>query len=654
MTPGIQRSTWLLVGSILLTVAIYWPGLSGPFLFDDRFNFSIIQEWLAGEASLAHAIFGHQSILVSRPVAMASFVANAALGGDDAFFFKLGNLLVHAACGIAAFYLFRTLLRQSGAKMGAIGAAVAVAVWLLHPLNVSTVLYAVQRMAQLSALFTLLALLSYCGARAAIANGDRRTALVLLFVAFPALTLLGVLSKQNAAVAPALCLLIELAFPTVASWRQSRIIKVFYLLSLGLPIVGGVTLLAMSRFTFLADYANYDFTLGQRLLTQSRVLCDYIGQIYFPRTPLMGLYSDDFSLSTGLFQPITTFWSTLSLAAISIAALVTRKRTPFLFFGWFFFLIAHIVESSFLPLDIYFEHRNYLPALGLIFAAVGLIDQLLQGARTNVLTSQQLALLMGISVLAVSGYATLGRVLVWKDKQSIVDQGVKYHPHSLRAQLDRAGLASDRGDQRVHLEVMQTLAASQNSQHRLIGEIYLTAISCQVNQDADPSLLRKALRNAQPRLTFTETHAFNVLSYTLLKRGCGRITDSLAAEVISTFADSAGLQPDQMQPKWLARYAAAQLYARAQNWDAALKQARLAWQPNADPAIGALLAELQAKKGLFAESDATLQDAASRIKCRDQKNLKGLGELWFGIEQLRATQLAAPPRDLPSFNCRQW
>lgn len=654
MTPGIQRSTWLLVGSILLTVAIYWPGLSGPFLFDDRFNFSIIQEWLAGEASLAHAVLGHQSILVSRPVAMASFVANAALGGDDAFFFKLGNLLVHVACGSVAFYLFRTILRQSGARMGSMGAAVAVAIWLIHPLNVSTVLYAVQRMAQLSALFTLLALLSYCGARAAVANGNHRKALILLFVAFPALTLLGILSKQNAAVTPALCLLIELTFPIAPSWRQNRTIKVFYLLSLGLPMLGIVALLAMSRFTFLADYANYDFTLGQRLLTESRVLFDYIGQIYFPRTPLMGLYSDDFSLSTGLFQPITTFWSILALAAISIAALITRKRMPFLFFGWFFFLIAHIVESSFLPLDIYFEHRNYLPALGLIFAAVGLIHQLLQGARTNVLSPQQLALLMGVSVLAVSGYATLGRVLVWKDKQSIVDQGVKYHPHSLRAQLDRAGLASDRGDQKVHLEVMETLARSQNGQHRLIGEIYLTAISCQENRDADPSHLQKALRNAQPRLTFTETHAFNVLAYTLLKRGCGRITDSLAADTISKFADSAGLQPEQMQPKWLARYAAAQLYARAQNWDAALKQAQLAWQPNADPAIGALLAELQAKKSLFAESDATLQAAASRIKCRDEKNLRGLGELWFGIERLRSAQLGTPMRALPSFQCRQW
>ena len=94
--PIRRDPTWLLLATLLITACLYWPGLNGPFLFDDRFNFTVIQEWLRGEASLQKAIFGHQSLMLGRPVAMASFIANAAVGGDSALYFKLGTL--PAAC----------------------------------------------------------------------------------------------------------------------------------------------------------------------------------------------------------------------------------------------------------------------------------------------------------------------------------------------------------------------------------------------------------------------------------------------------------------------------------------------------------------------------------------------------------------------------
>jgi hypothetical protein len=73
-------------------------------------------------------------------------------------------------------------------------ASLLAAIWLLHPLNASTVLYAVQRMAQLSALFVLAAVWAYLAARAQLAAGRTRRALLGLFVLVPLLVVAGLLS----------------------------------------------------------------------------------------------------------------------------------------------------------------------------------------------------------------------------------------------------------------------------------------------------------------------------------------------------------------------------------------------------------------------------------------------------------------------------
>src|SRR5690606_5451195 len=80
------------------------------------------------------------------------------------------------------------------------------ATWLLHPLLVSTVLYAVQRMAQLSTFFTLLALLAWLKARTA---DKPRSFYFFGWFVMPAMSLLAMLSKENGALLPLYFLLLE-------------------------------------------------------------------------------------------------------------------------------------------------------------------------------------------------------------------------------------------------------------------------------------------------------------------------------------------------------------------------------------------------------------------------------------------------------------
>lgn len=649
-----RRYPLLMILAMIATIALYWSGLRGPFLLDDPFNFAVIDEWRRGEATLREAILGHQSVLFARPLAMASFAANVALGGDQPFSYKLGNLLVHLLCGGLIWQTTRRLLAFDH-RLKHVAAPVALvltALWLVHPLHVSTVLYPVQRMAQLSMLFTVLALSIYLSARTQISNDRLRGGYLRLFLLFPLCVLAGLLSKQNAAVAPALCLIAELAYFSRAAIRPG-IVNLFFVASLVLPACAVLSVLLLRPDTLLAGYAEYDFTLGERLLTQTRVLLDYIGQTLLPRTPLMGLYTDDFAPSRGLFSPWTTAASLAFLIAVS--AFVTWKRTdaPTLFFGWWLFLLGHVVESSFLPLDLYFEHRNYLPMVGLLLAVMGVLSLLRGKLKTNVISPERLVMLLAAAALLATMFATLGRVLVWQEKTSIVAQGLRHHPDSLRARLDKASLAMLAGDWQTHDAVLGEMTQHPNPQFRLLGELYLLSVECRRAGTADPARLSRAQASAPPRLTLAEVHAFNVLMKSTM-HGCGAVTDRMIADTLTRIADTANVQPASHQPQWHARFVAADIYARAHEWKRALAQAELAWQPTADPGMGALLARVQANNGLYAEAKRTLMEIAPRVKCHDTSNLRDLGKLWMAIDQQQAAQTGDAPQAIPELPCRRW
>ena len=184
---------------LALTALVYVPGLTGPFVFDDTPNLRPLQDWLNGVASWKEVLLGNRSGLLGRPLSMLTFIFNAKLFGMAPFSFKLTNLVIHLACGGLIYSLLHKLLsRDSQLAQHAAWVALAITtVWLLHPLQVSTVLYIVQRMAQLSTLFIVLALLAYVRGREALEQRRLRTGFAMLFVAAPAITMLGFLCKTQ-------------------------------------------------------------------------------------------------------------------------------------------------------------------------------------------------------------------------------------------------------------------------------------------------------------------------------------------------------------------------------------------------------------------------------------------------------------------------
>jgi len=425
---------------LLLACALaYVPGLGGPLFFDDipnlgdntllDFDGRRFDDWRA-------AVLSNDSGVLHRPVAMLSFAANRVAAGElSPLALKGTNLAIHLAIGALLYSLFLALLAAPALaarlpeRERPLLALLGAALWLLHPLHVSTVLYAVQRMTQLSALFTVAGLLLFTryrlrwAARGAGAGELLAAALWLLLLGAAA-----VLSKENGALLPWLLVVVEVClFRGLWAGAARPWLRRGGWLLLALPLLLVALLFTLDPGLLDVRYARREFSLEERLLTQARLLWHYLGWLALPDIRAMGFFHDDIAVSRGLWSPPTTALALAAWAGALLAALALRRRLPLLLFALLFFLVGHSLESSVWPLELVFEHRNYLPAMGpallLAAALVGLSQRLvwwrppLAGAVLCLL----LALLLGL------------RAWAWSDDVTLARQNVVNHPDSPRA-----------------------------------------------------------------------------------------------------------------------------------------------------------------------------------------------------------------------------
>ena len=365
---------------------------------------------------------------------MATFATNFAVaGGLNTVGLKSINVAIHIGCGVLLFYLARGLfaialprLREDDLVLYALLAA---ALWLLAPLHVSTVLYTVQRMAQLSTLFALGALLLFVRYRSQWARAGASVADIIAAVLWLGLlVLLSVLSKENGILALWLMAVIEVTlFRGRWAGRESAPVRGLGWLALLAPLALFLLLLALSPGIFVSGYASRDFSLEERLLTQPRLLWRYLGWMVWPDINSMGFQHDDIPLSRGWLQPWTTLPALLGwLGALAVAG-VLRRRTPLLLFALLFFLVGHFMESGVWPLEMVYEHRNYLPSVGVFIALAAVIVQLGYRVAPSGIAVPVLAL------VAISSTLLFLRVYTWSDGLRLAEVNVQNHPESSRS-----------------------------------------------------------------------------------------------------------------------------------------------------------------------------------------------------------------------------
>lgn len=394
------------------------PGLDGAFVLDDAGNIlenPHIRTTELSAPALWEAAF--ESRDPTRPVANASLALNYWWGGSEVRGYHVFNIVVHLATSVAVYALAWLLLgdaRRDGDPDGLASqgtrtavAATTALLFAVHPIQTQAVVYVIQRMTSLATLFTLVALLAWRIGRGL--RGGRRTAWwALALLAWG----LGLASKPIAITLPVLIGLYEWFFLQDLSrdWiRRQR----GWLAAAGVVLVAsGVTVLATTGI--LEGYERRDFTLGERLLTQPRVIARYVGLIAFPHPSRLSL-DHTVDPSRSVLDPITTALSLAALAGALAGALGLARRARIASFCILWFLVNLVLESSLVPLEMMFEHRLYLPLVGpCLLASLGLFH-LVPGQRafTAVAVAAVLVTLTGYSRERSSQWAS--PVGLWSD-----------------------------------------------------------------------------------------------------------------------------------------------------------------------------------------------------------------------------------------------
>lgn len=369
---------------LIITIIAYIPSHKGDFFYDDIHSI-VKNEHLRIEdlspKSLLDAGFGNEYFKL-RPLPLVTFALNYYFFGEDTLSFHIFNLIIHLIAATALYFLIFQILsleRFKGTKIyenASLVAFMVASLWAVAPVNVQAVTYIVQRMASMAGMFYFLSLLFFIKWRKFKIELDQSKALYLILSIFFALC--AFLSKQNS-----FMLLFIMFF---SEWILFQKGKLKWLLKASIYLIGAIVLLAIV-YTYLKGdhqelkvglleqllnnrYSVRDFTPLDRILIEPRIVLYYITLILFPFVGRFHLIYD-FDWLNAPWQ-IWTYLSIILILGLIVFALSKVKKYPLLSLSILFFFVNHAIESTFIGLQLAFEHRNYIPSVG-VFLIISLL-----------------------------------------------------------------------------------------------------------------------------------------------------------------------------------------------------------------------------------------------------------------------------------------
>jgi hypothetical protein len=433
---GLKRLTpWLIVA---LCALAYANAVPNGFVFDDltivRDN-PRLDSWGSLGGLLTANYWGDQNNddRLWRPLTLLSFWLEARIVGKRPWGFHLVNLLLHAAVSLFVWRLAQAV------GLAAPGALTAAAAFALHPIHVEAVAGIVGRSELLAALFFLAATRAWIawtrqgGAWLAVQSG------LWLFLALGA--------KENAAVFPLIAALALWAAPPrggdgannspprgKALWAGATAVAFALVLYVALR----VAVLGAARYEppGVLPGLLYGVDLKTRALTAAAVFARYAHLLIWPMS-----LSADYSYDA---VPLVRTWSNgASLAglgligALSLGALVLRRRCPPAAFGLGFYLLAFSLTSNFVvPIKTLMAERlTYLPSVGAALALGAGFATLWRRIAARPAARKGLLAAAAAVALAWEG-RTVARNCDWATNETLFASGARSQPRCARVHFN--------------------------------------------------------------------------------------------------------------------------------------------------------------------------------------------------------------------------
>jgi Tfp pilus assembly protein PilF len=430
---------------IFITGLVYSNTFNAAWHFDDysniidnpgahpiELNFKAIIQSLYASIDLG----AYKGDSLYRPVAMFTFALNWCAGEDRVFGYHIVNILIHIFSGIFLFLTLRLILatprvdiKDESVRYQA--ALLTAVLWTVHPINTSAVTYIIQRMASLAGMFYIAGLYFYLKFRQA-GSADKKAAFFCMFAAAGGLAFF---SKENTVLILPSTLLLEAIFfqeVTIKSLLKPKIIMVVLALVFFLTVVAAIWT-GNDIFRLISGFENRTFGPVERLMTQSRVICLYLSQIFYPLSSQFSMVHD-IAVSKTLFSPWTTLPSILFVISLFVSGVVLQKKYPLAGFAILFFFLNHAIESTVLNLELVFEHRNYVPSM-FLFAplSVGVVTCL---SRYQKKQDKKFIFVTGCffiaALIATVGMGSYTRNFDWRTEKSLWEAALEKAPRSAR------------------------------------------------------------------------------------------------------------------------------------------------------------------------------------------------------------------------------
>lgn len=474
----------LFFASIILLLTAYSNNLTGEWHFDDLPNI-VLNTNIQPKKLTYQEVRATISKLISdkdenRPVSMFSFAGDFLISGNNTISYHLTNIIIHIFCFSILVHviilLYQTPAIDSKNPVNSYTIALLSALlWAANPIQTQAVTYIVQRMASLATLFYLASIFFFLKLRT---NKNTRSQLIyscLVVIFF----ILAFFSKENAVTLPIAILLIELIFfQDNSSWRQFNQQIVAILLCIFFIFIICLVIFKPTQFTFLTAYQYRFFSLEERLLTESRILVYYLSLIFYPNPNRLSL-SHDIILSQSIFTPPTTILSIITIILLLSTAILYIKKYPVYSFAILFFFLNHLIESTFIPLELIFEHRNYLPSLFIFWPVSVFLFSVTKSFNTEF--HHHIKWLVALSIIFIFLFSTYKRNEVWKTEYSLWSDAHQKAPASARPVFFLGVDAAVKGDLMNAIELYKkslTLTAHKPSTfkaltHKNIADLYL-------------------------------------------------------------------------------------------------------------------------------------------------------------------------------------
>ena len=486
-------------------------------------------------------------------------------------------------------------------------ATLAAAIWLINPIQLAGVVLVVQRMTLLMALFLLLGLLAYlhglleeqASPRADAASGCcSGWGLHGPFVPqqgkrHPAAAYMHWCSTPRCYAASCERLPVRLLW-----WRQHPIWPVV------LFIFGFLIWIIPAQW---GHPGIRHFTVGERLLTEPRVLLNYLDKIFLPRFGVFGLYHDGYLPSHSLISPWTTLPAMVIVLSMALLALIRRRRWPLFALAVLWYLGGQLIESSSAMLELYFEHRNYTPLIGIVMALALALARMAPDGRRR--------LVMGLGSLWLAGciITTALSAHVYDSQDNLALTWAHAQPNSIRAQSFLAQRLVKHGQYRKAEEVIDAVA-KRHPEDSMLAEnrVYLRCLEGSLRAE-DILQLEKVLSKAPfDRGGFTNMATLRKLAFggscsALNPKNWLRLTDILLANPAYGHDSIANGYLHYQRHFWAVSKG---------NLDMAIHELDLAYRSDPDTNIPRLEANYLSSAGLYDQSIEVLRNTVLFPACR--------------------------------------